>query len=104
MVRKPETTFRDDAPGTKKGAALAERGTLQIGRTVRRVSGCGRAGSARTRCGGDRHTSSCRRRQARRIAQARSAGYLVMRSRSYAYPDGVVVRRLAPLGEYDFYD
>lgn len=42
--------------------------------------------------------------RARRIAQARSAGYLVIRSRSYAYPDGVVVRRLAPLGEYDFYD
>ncbi|SFL64944.1 hypothetical protein [Methylorubrum salsuginis] len=42
--------------------------------------------------------------QARRIAQARSAGYLVMRSRSYAYPDGIVVRRLSPLGGDDFYD
>ncbi len=40
----------------------------------------------------------------RRLAQARSAGYLVMRSRSYAYPDGTVVRRLAPIGGDDFYD
>lgn len=42
--------------------------------------------------------------RARRIAQARSAGYLVVRSRSYAYPDGTVVRRLAPLGAEDFDD
>lgn len=42
--------------------------------------------------------------RARRIARARAAGYLVMRSRSYAYPDGTVVRRLAPLGEFDAED
>ncbi|KQT57254.1 hypothetical protein ASG52_04130 [Methylobacterium sp. Leaf456] len=42
--------------------------------------------------------------RARRLAQARSAGYLVMRSRSYAYPDGTVVRRLSPIGGDDFYD
>ncbi|MFG5121478.1 hypothetical protein OWC43_22530 [Methylorubrum sp. POS3] len=42
--------------------------------------------------------------RARRLAQARSAGYLVMRSRSYAYPDGTVVRRLAPIDGDDFDD
>ncbi|WP_342149433.1 hypothetical protein [Methylorubrum sp. SB2] len=42
--------------------------------------------------------------RARRLAQARSAGYLVMRSRSYAYPDGTVVRRLTPISGDDFYD
>lgn len=42
--------------------------------------------------------------RARRIAQARSAGYLVMRSRSYAYPDGTVVRRFSPFGGDDFYE
>lgn len=40
--------------------------------------------------------------RSRRIAQARSTGYLVMRSRSYAYPDGTVVRRFSPLGADDF--
>lgn len=42
--------------------------------------------------------------RARRIAQARAAGYLVMRSRSYAYPDGTVVRRLSPGGPMGYYD
>ena len=42
--------------------------------------------------------------RASRIGQARSAGYLVVRSRSYAYPDGTVVRRLSPIGGYDYDD
>lgn len=41
---------------------------------------------------------------AHRIAQARSAGYIVMRSRSYGYPDGTVVRRLSPLGADEIED
>lgn len=42
--------------------------------------------------------------RARRLAQARSAGYLVMRSRSYAYPDGTVVRRFSPFDGDDYDD
>lgn len=42
--------------------------------------------------------------RARRLAQARSAGYLVVRSRSYAYPDGTVVRRFSPLDGDDYDD
>ncbi|WP_232628571.1 hypothetical protein [Methylobacterium sp. Leaf118] len=42
--------------------------------------------------------------RARRIARARAAGYLVMRTRSYAFPDGTVVRRYAPLDGFEAED
>ena len=36
------------------------------------------------------------------LAQARAAGYIVMRSRTYAYPDGTRVRELTPYEPYGF--
>ena len=36
-----------------------------------------------------------------RIAQAQAAGYIVMRSRTYEYPDGTQFRSYRPLGYED---